>query len=90
MTGDDSVDEISGEVAGVPRKPLEMEENSEPSADRKEALDEALETDRMSGAFSAWTLVVESSSVGREMLERFIEPDAYLKGTSGGEAGDSN
>ena len=36
------------------------------------------ETLRMSGALRAWTLVVERSSVGREILARLIVPGAYL------------
>jgi hypothetical protein len=80
--GDDSVEEVSGEVAGVLRKLLEMDEKSESSAERKEALDEALEADRISGALKAWTLVVERSSVGKEILERSMVPAAYLNETS--------
>ena len=53
MIGDDSIDDVSGEVAGEPRKPLEMNENSESSAERTEELDEALEADRISGALKA-------------------------------------
>jgi len=79
VMGEDSMEELSAEVVGVLRKLLEVEEKSEPSAERREALDEVLDADRMSGAFSAWTLVVESSSVGREILERSMVPAAYLK-----------
>jgi hypothetical protein len=82
--GDDSIEEVSGEVAGVLRKLLEVEEKSEPSAERRETLDEPLETDLMSGAFKAWTLVVERSSVGNEILERSMVPAAYLKWVSEG------
>lgn len=65
MTGEDPAEEGSGDVAGVPMKLFEMDEKSEPSAERKEELDEALEADRMSGALKAWTLVVDRSSVGK-------------------------
>jgi hypothetical protein len=58
---------------------LENDEKSESSAERKEPSDEALERDRMSGAFRAWTLVVERSSVGNEIFEREMVPAAYLK-----------
>lgn len=52
-TGDDSTDEVSGVVAGVLRKLLLMDEKSESSAERKEAFDEALDMDRISGALRA-------------------------------------
>ena len=84
MIGDDSIEELSAEVAGVLRKLLEIDEKSESSAERKEALDEALEADRMSGALSAWTFVVDRSSVGSEILERSMVPAAYLKEVSEG------
>lgn len=84
VMGDDSIDEVSGDVAGVLSRLLEKAENSESSAERMDALDEALEMDRMSGALSAWTLVVERSSVGKEMLERLMVPVAYLKAPSEG------
>lgn len=53
VIGDDSIEELSAEVAGVLRKLLDMDEKSESSAERTEALDEVLDMDRMSGAFSA-------------------------------------
>jgi hypothetical protein len=54
VIGDDSIEEVSGDVAGVLRRLLEIdEEKSESSAERKEAFDEVVEMDRMSGAFSA-------------------------------------
>lgn len=84
MIGDDSTDEVSGEVVGVLRKLLEMDEKSESSAERKEAFDDALETDRISGALNACTLVVERSSVGKEILERSMVPAAYLNESSPG------
>lgn len=84
VIGDDSMGETSGELAGVLRKLLEMDAESEPSAERNESLDEALEMVRMSGALSAWTLVVEMSSVGKEMLDRLMVPAAYLKEASEG------
>lgn len=88
-TGDDSGDEVAGEVAGVLRKLLAVDEKSEPSAERREALDEALEMERISGALSAWTLVVDKNSVGKEILERSMVPAAYLKDESECEAGAS-
>ena len=61
------------------RKLFEIFEKSESSAERNEAFDKSLEADRMLGAWSAWTLVVERSSTGQEILERSIVPAAYLK-----------
>ncbi len=79
------MEEVSGDVAGVLRRLLDMDaEKSESSAERKEAFDEALEMDLMSGAFNAWTLVVERNSVGKEILERSIVPVRYLKEASEG------
>lgn len=66
------------------RKLFEIEEKSESSAERSDELDEALEADRMSGALSAWRLVVDKSSVGKEILEREIVPAAYLYEVSEG------
>ncbi len=59
-----------------------MDEKSESSAERNEAFDEALDMDRMSGALRAWTLVVDRSSVGKEIFERSMVPAAYLNETS--------
>lgn len=53
MTGEDSTEEVSGDVDGVLRKLFEMEEKSESSAERNDELEEALDADRISGAFSA-------------------------------------
>lgn len=47
------MEELSADVAGVLRKLLQMDEKSESSAERRDALDELLEADRMSGALSA-------------------------------------
>lgn len=82
VTGDDSTERGSGEVAGVLKRLFEMEEKSESSAERKEALDEALDMEGMSGALSAWRFVVDRSSVGREILERWIVPAGNLKEAS--------
>lgn len=79
MIGDDSIEDGSGEVAGVPRELFKIGEKSESSAERREALDDALEMERMSGALSAWTLVVDKSCVGKEIFERSIVPGANLK-----------
>lgn len=78
------MDELSADVAGVLRKVLVKEEKSEPSVERRELVEEPLERDRMSGALRAWTLVVDRSSVGNEILERSMVPAAYLKETSVG------
>ena len=43
-----------------------------------EESDEVTRTLPMSGALRAWTLVVEMSSVGREMRLRLIVPVGYL------------
>ena len=78
VVGVDSIEDVSGEVAGVRRDLSEAGERSESSPDRTDELDEVLEADRTSGALSACTLVVEISSVGREIFERWIVPAAYL------------
>jgi hypothetical protein len=77
VMGEDSMEDVSGEVAGVLRKLREMWEKSDSSAERREALDDVLEMERMSGAFRACTLVVERSSVGSEILERSMVPAGY-------------
>ena len=79
VIGDDSTEEDSGEVVGVLRELFEMREKSESSAERREALDEALEMEQMSGALSAWTFVVDKSCVGKEILQRSIVPGGNLK-----------
>lgn len=63
------------------KNPLSMLEKSlslwiEP--DEVELVSERPETLRMSGALRAWTLVVESNSVGSEILARLMVPGAYL------------
>lgn len=44
VTGDDSMDELSGVVPGLSMKLLEIWEKSESSADRKDELDDDAET----------------------------------------------
>jgi len=78
VTGDES---MSGKVAGVLRKLRSMVEKSESWFELMEELDEPdddVEIDRMSGAVRAWTLVVEISSVGREIKLRLMVPAGYL------------
>ena len=84
VIGDDSTDEVSGDVVGVLRELLGKKQKSKSSVERKELFEEPLEVDRMSGAFRAWTLVVERSSVGKEIFERSMVPAGYLKETSVG------
>lgn len=68
----------------MPREIFEMGEKSESSAERREALDDALEIERISGALSAWTFVVDKSCVGKEILQRSIVPGGNLKVASEG------
>jgi hypothetical protein len=71
---------LSTEELSLPvlvRKLRSIVEKSESFADEIDPEDDA-EMLRMSGAFNAWTLVVEISSVGREMRLRSIVPGAYL------------
>lgn len=75
VVGDESIEDVSALVAGVSSGLLAM---SDSSAERRDALDDVLDADRRSGALSAWTLVVEINSVGREILERIMLPVAYL------------
>ena len=63
------------------KKPLSMLEKSLSLwlwIESEEELLDSAEVLRMSGALRASTLVVESSSVGREILARLIVPGAYL------------
>jgi len=53
VIGDDSIEELSGVVAGLSRKLLEMWEKSESSPDRRDEFDDEAVIDRMSGALSA-------------------------------------
>ena len=73
-----AIGEVSGEVMGESMKLRSMYEKSESSAERSDEFEEDDETERMSGALSACTLVVESSSVGIEIRLRWIVPGAYL------------
>jgi hypothetical protein len=71
---------LSTEELSLPvlvRKLRSIVEKSESFADEIDPEDDP-EMFRMSGAVSAWTLVVEISSVGREMRLRSIVPGAYL------------
>lgn len=70
-----STEELS--LPALVRKLRSMVEKSESLLDETEPADEP-EILRISGAVKAWTLVVEISSVGREMRLRSIVPGAYL------------
>ena len=59
------------------RKLRSMVEKSESLAELIDPADDP-ETSRMSGAVKAWTLVVEISSVGKEIRLRSMVPGAYL------------
>ena len=73
-----SMGELSGEVMGESIKLRSMCAKSESSAERSDEFEEEDETERISGALSACTLVVESNSVGIEIRLRWIVPGAYL------------
>lgn len=78
VTGDDdpSIEESS---LLEPRKLLSMVEKSESFAELIESPEDVeVEIDRISGAVNAWTLVVEMSSVGSEIISRLMVPGAYL------------
>ena len=71
---------LSTEEVSLPvlvRKLRSMVEKSESLPEEIEPVDDP-ETLRISGAVKAWTLVVESSSVGKEMRFRSMVPEAYL------------
>lgn len=70
-----STEEVSLPV--LARKLRSMVENSESLPDEIDPAEDP-EMLRMSGAFKAWTLVVEISSVGRDMRFRSMVPGAYL------------
>jgi len=76
--GDDSIDEVSGEVHGELMKLREICEKSESSPDRNDELDEDDEIDLISGAVRARTFVVEINSVGREIWPRWMVPVGNL------------
>jgi len=71
---------LSTEDVSLPvlvRKLRSMVEKSESLPDESDPVEDP-ERLRISGAVNAWTLVVEISSVGREMRLRSIVPGAYL------------
>lgn len=70
-----SMDEVS--LAALLRKLRSMVEKSESLLREIDPAEEP-EALRISGAINAWTFVVESSSVGREMRLRLIVPGVYL------------
>jgi hypothetical protein len=62
------------------RKLLSMVEKSESFAELIESPEDVeVEIDLMSGAVNAWTLVVEMSSVGSEIISLLMVPGAYLE-----------
>ena len=79
-TGELSIEEVSGDVAGESIKLREMDEKSKSWLELMEEFEDDTDMDRveMSGAFRALTLVVEISSVGKEMSSRLIVPAGYL------------
>jgi len=76
--GEDSGEVVPGVVAGESRKFFEIREKSDSLPELMEEVDEADLREAISGAFNAFTLVVEISSVGREISSRLIVPGAYL------------
>lgn len=70
-----SMEELSLPV--LVRKLRSMVEKSESLTEENDP-DEDPEMDRISGAFKAWTLVVEINSVGREIRLRSMVPVANL------------
>jgi len=78
VTGDDSVEDVSGDERGVPKKLRSMVEKSESWFELMDEPEDDVEIDRMSGALRACTFVVDNSSVGREIWFRSIVPFGYL------------
>ena len=74
MAGDDPSMEESSVLL---RKLLSNVEKSESLPELTESADDEADTELISGAFKAWTFVVEISSVGREIMSRRIVPGAY-------------
>lgn len=74
VIGERSLEE---ELSAV-RKPLSMllKSLSEETEAAEEPDDDSADSLRISGAFKAWTFVVLRSSVGREILARFMVPGA--------------
>jgi len=68
------------ELSAVRKLVLMLEKSLSPwmELEEDELVSEPSEILRISGALRAWTLVVERSSVGREILARLIEPAVYL------------
>ena len=77
VMGDESMDELSADKLGVLRKARSIWEKSESDEPSIEP-DDLFFRVGMSGAFNAWTFVVEMSSVGREMRFRSKRPFGCL------------
>lgn len=77
-SGNDSIDEVSGDVAGLSMKLREMWEKSDSAPELMLEFEDATEREPISGALRACTFVVEINSVGREMRLRLMVPAAYL------------
>ena len=56
---------------------LEKSESLPELTDSADDADDEAEMDRMSGAFNAWTFVVDINSVGRDIMFLRMEPVAY-------------
>jgi len=77
VMGDESIDELSADVAGVLRYVRSAEKSESPAElidEPEEAVDDPETFRTMSGYVWACTLVVEINSVGREICVRSIRP----------------
>lgn len=80
MAGDEaSIDELSVRSVSLMKLLSKDAKSASKPVLREEPLDEGdFFRDEISGALYAWTLVVEMSSVGKEIISRRMLPAAYL------------